>query len=114
MNIVVKDLFAALAHPTRLRSLMLLMQYEELCVCDFTQVLGAAQPHVSRHLGHLRALGLVKDRRAGLWIHYRLHPDLPDWVQVVLQATWQGVQDTEPFVAGGAKVSCAESAAGCG
>ena len=77
MNILPNDLFAALAHDTRLRCLMLLMSHDELCVCELTHAIGAAQPHISRHLAQLRALGLVFDRREGLWIHYRVNPALP-------------------------------------
>lgn len=91
------DLFAALAHQTRLRCLMLLMVYDELCVCDLTQVLDVAQPHMSRHLAQLRALGLVSDRRDGLWIHYRLTPQLPDWVVEILAAAQRGTEAASPF-----------------
>jgi ArsR family transcriptional regulator len=96
VNIVPQDLFAALAHETRLRSLLLLLLHEELCVCELTHALGAAQPHISRHLGHLRELGLVVDRRAGLWIHYRINPELPDWVYAVLRAVAEGVGAQAP------------------
>ena len=97
MHIEPKELFAALAHDTRLRCLMLLMQHQELCVCELTYAIGAAQPHISRHLAQLRELQLVSDRREGLWIHYRIHPDLPEWVKAVLQATAAGVGDQSPF-----------------
>lgn len=89
--------FTALAHDTRLRCLLLLLRHRELCVCELTRAVGAAQPHVSRHLAHLREAGLVSDRREGLWIHYRLSPGLPPWVRKVLQATAQGVRDEAPF-----------------
>jgi ArsR family transcriptional regulator len=98
MHIEPKDLFAALAHDTRLRCLMLLMQYQELCVCELTHAIGAAQPHISRHLAQLRELGLTIDRREGLWIHYRINPSLPDWVKGVLQKTLGGLQYRSPFV----------------
>jgi DNA-binding transcriptional ArsR family regulator len=93
------DLFAALAHETRLRCLMLLQAHGELCVCELTHALGATQPHVSRHLGALREAGLVTDRRDGLWIHYRLHPDLPGWVRGVLRETARGAAGSERFAA---------------
>jgi len=97
MNIDPTHLFSALANETRLRCLMLLMRHEELCVCELTHATGASQPHVSRHLGQLRELGLVSDRRAGLWVYYRIHPGLPDWAQHVLQETAAGVQSLSPF-----------------
>jgi ArsR family transcriptional regulator len=97
VNILPGDLFAALANDTRLRCLTLLMGHEELCVCELTHAIGAAQPHISRHLAQLRELGLVADRRAGLWVHYRIHPALPDWVVGVLRETAAGVSSRPPF-----------------
>lgn len=62
--------FRALADPTRLR-LMALLREEETCVGDLVQVLGLPQGTVSRHLGTLRAAGLVEARRSGAWAFYR-------------------------------------------
>jgi ArsR family transcriptional regulator len=98
MNITPSSLFAALANDIRLRCLMLLVEHEELCVCELTHALGVTQPHVSRHLAQLRELGLVRDRRAGLWVHYRIHPALPTWAQGVLRETAAGVIDQSPYV----------------
>ena len=97
MNIPPKDLFAAFAHDTRLRCLLLLAQHEELCVCELTHAIGAAQPHISRHLAHLRELGVIADRRAGLWIHYRINPSLPAWIRGVLHETATGLRQQAPF-----------------
>lgn len=97
MNISPAILFPALAHDTRLRCLLLLLAHEELCVCELTHAIGAAQPHMSRHLGQLREAGLVTDRREGLWIHYRINPQLPGWVRHVLEETARGVSGTAPY-----------------
>lgn len=97
MNIGPGDLFSALAHDTRLRCLLLLLEHRELCVCELIHATGLAQPHVSRHLAQLRQLGLVADRRQGQWIHYRLHPKLPAWVVSVLQDTLEGMAGSRPF-----------------
>jgi len=97
MHISPESLFAALTNSTRLRCLLLLLEHGELCVCELTQALEAAQPNVSRHLAHLREAGLVVDRRQGLWIFYRLHPDLPEWVLQVLRTTASGVGSTSPY-----------------
>ncbi len=97
MNIEPNALFAALAHDTRLRCLILLIHHDELCVCELTHAIGAAQPHISRHLAQLRELGLVSDRREGLWIHYRINPALPEWVQGILRMTAEGVAQQAPF-----------------
>jgi ArsR family transcriptional regulator, arsenate/arsenite/antimonite-responsive transcriptional repressor len=97
MNIPPSNLFAALANDIRLRCLMLLVEHDELCVCELTHALGVAQPHVSRHLAQLRELGVVMDRRARLWVHYRIHPELPAWAGAVLRETSAGVMDQSPF-----------------
>ncbi|MBK1644100.1 transcriptional regulator [Thiocapsa imhoffii] len=98
MTIAPRDFFSALSHETRLRCLILLVRHPELCVCEFTHALGAVQPHVSRHLAQLRELALVRDRRDGLWIHYRLNEELPAWSLAVLRETAAAVRETSPFL----------------
>jgi len=97
MTISPVALFSALAHDTRLRCLSMLLAHDELCVCELTDAIGAAQPHISRHLAQLRGLGLVLDRREGLWIHYRINPALPAWVNGVLRETAAGNATRPPF-----------------
>jgi ArsR family transcriptional regulator len=92
-----ETLFKALSDPTRLRCITLLMAHEELCVCELTHALALPQPKVSHHLGTLRKAGLVIDRKAGLWIYYRMNPDLPDWASDVLLATSKEISADEPF-----------------
>ena len=65
------SIFKALSDLTRLRIIKLLEQ-GELCVCDITAALDMVQPKVSFHLNALKEAGLIKDRKAGRWIHYRL------------------------------------------
>jgi ArsR family transcriptional regulator len=76
---------------------MLLLEHQELCVCELTFAIGAAQPSISRHLAYLRGVELVNDRREGLWIHYRINPEAPNWVINVLKQTATGVSKTAPF-----------------
>jgi len=99
MNLNPDAFFSALAHPLRLRALLLLLTEGELCVCELTHALDASQPMVSRHLAQLRAAGIADDRRQGLWIYYRLHPELPDWARSALDATAAGLADDSPFAA---------------
>lgn len=67
----VSRLFKALGDETRLR-IVALLSHGELCVCHLEEALGLSQPNVSRHLGILRAVGVVGDRREGNWVYYRL------------------------------------------
>jgi ArsR family transcriptional regulator, arsenate/arsenite/antimonite-responsive transcriptional repressor len=64
--------FKALADETRLQILWLLMGEDELCVCDIMRALGITQSKASRHLRYLFNVGLVSDRREGVWMNYRL------------------------------------------
>ncbi len=83
-------LLKLLSDQTRLRSLMLLMQEGELCVCELTHALDLIQPKISRHLAALRDMQVVIDKRAGQWIYYRINPKLPAWANELLQATLKG------------------------
>ena len=62
----------AAANETRLKILWLLTIEQELCPCDFADVLGISVPAVSQQLQKLRAQGLVFRRRDGVTIYYAL------------------------------------------
>ncbi|UCE61619.1 MAG: winged helix-turn-helix transcriptional regulator [Phycisphaerales bacterium] len=61
----------ALAHPSRLLILDALSE-KELCVCDLTELVGADQSTVSKHLTVLKSAGLVSGRKDGSMIYYRM------------------------------------------
>ena len=98
MNIKFKQLFQLLSDDTRLRSLALIQQKGELCVCELVFALDIIQPKVSRHLAALRDLSIVEDRRQGQWVYYRLHPDLPAWARQVIDTTVAEAVHQEPFI----------------
>jgi ArsR family transcriptional regulator len=60
----------ALAHPSRLMILDALQQ-QERCVCKLTELVGADQSTVSKHLAILKNTGLVEDRKEGSMNYYR-------------------------------------------
>lgn len=91
------SIFSSLSNDTRRRCLLLLMHYGELCVCELTHALEISQPHVSRHLALLRESGLVSDRRAGLWVYYRINQALPDWVKRLLRDVFEGLASQPPY-----------------
>ncbi len=64
-------LFRVTADERRLRILAALMK-KELCVCELVDALVMAQYEVSRHLARLKQVGLVVDRREGLWAYYSI------------------------------------------
>ena len=61
-----------LCDGTRLRLLLMLATRGEQNVAQLCQALGMPQPTVSHHLGILRRARLVRTRRQGREIHYRL------------------------------------------
>src|SRR4030095_7983229 len=85
-----ENVFKALADKTRLRILALLGN-NEVCVCHIHDSLGLPQPTVSRHLAYLRRSGLVKARRDGVWVHYRLSDSLEPSVQDIVDAAVQSL-----------------------
>jgi ArsR family transcriptional regulator len=58
----------------------------ELCVCDLMRALGATQSRMSRHMQVLKQAGLVLDRRDAQWVRYRLNPDMPRKVRILVAA----------------------------
>lgn len=64
-------LFRALGDQTRLR-IVALLSHGELCVCHLEAALDLNQSTASRHLGILRAAGVVDCRREGTWVYYRI------------------------------------------
>ena len=85
------DTFKALSDETRLQIMTLLLEQEELCVCDFVGALGLTQSKASRHLRYLYHAGLVEDRREGLWMHYRISPRLSAEQATVIEALSKAV-----------------------
>lgn len=68
------EIFKALGDPTRLRLLTALAQ-AELCVCDLATLVGISESAASHQLRLLRTLRLVRARRDGRMVHYRLDDD---------------------------------------
>jgi ArsR family transcriptional regulator, lead/cadmium/zinc/bismuth-responsive transcriptional repressor len=65
------ETFKALGDPTRVRLLSALSR-AELCVCDLATLLGLTESAVSHQLRLLRNLRLVRARRDGRMVFYRL------------------------------------------
>jgi ArsR family transcriptional regulator, arsenate/arsenite/antimonite-responsive transcriptional repressor len=67
------DFFKALSDETRLRMLNLLITSEdELCVCEFTDILEIPTYNISKHLKILKNTGLVNERKEGRWVYFGL------------------------------------------
>lgn len=65
------EIIKALAHPSRLMIVDALADGEK-CVCELQKLVGSDMSTVSKHLSVMRAAGIVKSRKAGLQVFYRL------------------------------------------
>ena len=65
------SLFAALADTTRVKLVHVLLR-QELCTCDLAATLGVSESATSQHLRLLKALRLVRSRRAGKVVYHSL------------------------------------------
>lgn len=68
------DIFKALSEPSRLKIVTALAACE-LCVCDLAAVTGSSESAVSHQLRILRNLKIVRHRREGKIVFYRLDDD---------------------------------------
>ena len=64
--------FKLLAEPGRVRMLHALSEAGELCVCDLAATVNVSETSVSHGMRILRAAGIVRNRRDGRVIYYRL------------------------------------------
>jgi DNA-binding transcriptional ArsR family regulator len=78
------DPFNAVAEPKR-RQVLEALGTEELPVNEIVERLAWPQPMVSKHLGVLKQVGLVSERRVGRQRMYRVNPErlkpIFDWVK---------------------------------
>lgn len=72
---VVAERFKALADPTRVRLVNLLLRNPELCVCDLNASFDLSQPTISHHLSILKKAGLVESTERGRWAFYRVNEE---------------------------------------
>jgi len=62
----------ALADENRLLAVALLKRRKELCACEIQAATGLTHATVSHHMAVLLDAKLVKSRREGKWMYYRL------------------------------------------
>ncbi|WP_422134707.1 MULTISPECIES: metalloregulator ArsR/SmtB family transcription factor [unclassified Endozoicomonas] len=87
------DFFKLLSDNTRLRILMLIEDEHELCVNDLVEALQESQSKISRHLAQMRTLKVLSSHRRAQNIFYRLNPNLPPWMKLILAVTRTGQPD---------------------
>lgn len=84
-----RDIFDAVADPTRRRLIRLLSEAEELPLHELTPHFQMGRTAVSKHLSILKEAGLVVDRKVGRETRFRLNAsplqEIQDWVAYYTQ-----------------------------
>ncbi|TVY11267.1 ArsR/SmtB family transcription factor [Paenibacillus cremeus] len=79
-----RDVYDAIADPTRRQLIRLLAEAEELPLHELTAQFQMGRTAVSKHLTILKEAGLVVDRKVGRETRYRLNAtplrEVQDWV----------------------------------
>ncbi|NBD24754.1 ArsR/SmtB family transcription factor [Paenibacillus glycinis] len=79
-----RDVFDAIADPTRRRLIRLLAEAEELPLHELTSQFQMGRTAVSKHLAILKEAGVVRDRKVGRETRFRLNAaplrEIQDWV----------------------------------
>ncbi|MEH7238707.1 ArsR/SmtB family transcription factor [Bacillus sp. JJ1562] len=79
-----RDVYVAIADPTRRKLLRLLAEEEELPLYKLTAQFQMGRTAVSKHLAILKEAGLVDDRKVGRETRYRINAtplrEIKDWV----------------------------------
>jgi DNA-binding transcriptional ArsR family regulator len=70
-----ETVFSALGSEIRLSMLELIAAHKEMCGCELVDHFEMAQSAISAHLQKLKAAGLVRDRRDGFRVFYRVVPE---------------------------------------
>lgn len=79
-----RDVFDAIADPTRRRLIQLLTEADERPLHELTPHFQMGRTGVSKHLSILKEAGLVQDRKVGRETRYKLNAaplkEVQDWV----------------------------------
>lgn len=79
-----RDVFVAIADPTRRKLIRILADVDELPLHEITPHFQMGRTAVSKHLAVLKEADLVKNRKLGRETRYRLNPaplkEVKDWL----------------------------------
>ncbi len=92
MNSVPRTL-KLLADPTRLRLIALLCR-EEFSVAELREITQLGQSRISTHLGQMQESGLLRSRREGRRIFYRLNNQLPPPAAGLVETSVRGMEES--------------------
>ncbi len=89
------DVFSAIGEPRR-RILIEQLVLKEMTVNELADTVDWPQPTVSKHLGVLRKVNIVSERKEGRYRYYRVQPDelrpIQEWLHQ-FEKFWGGSMD---------------------
>lgn len=85
--------FKCLADDIRLKTVLLIANESEMCVCELMVALEDSQPKISRHLAQLKNCGILVARKQSQWVFYKINPLIAPWAMDVITLVSQ--QNTE-------------------
>jgi DNA-binding transcriptional ArsR family regulator len=89
------DVFSAIGEPKR-RALIEKLVIEEMTVSELVDAMQWRQPMVSKHLGVLKDVGIVTERRVGRCRIYQVQPEklrpIQEWIHQ-FEKYWGGTMD---------------------
>ncbi|PRO64870.1 ArsR/SmtB family transcription factor [Alkalicoccus urumqiensis] len=99
--------FKLLGDKNRLKMISLLSA-DDVCVCEFVELLKMSQPSVSQHLRKLKQHGIVRERKQGQWVFYSLDQDSPyyDMALAVIRELPDAGRELEKMKQAGLRVIC--------
>jgi ArsR family transcriptional regulator len=100
LSVAKAELFKALAHPARIRSLEILTEGER-SVGELQPLVGIEMSHLSQQLGVLRRAGLVTTRREGSSVFYAIKdPLVVELLAVARQLLLGSLSETRDLLSG--------------
>ena len=89
------DVFSAIGEPKR-RLLIEQLVLKEMTVNELVDTVDWPQPTVSKHLGVLRKVNIVSERKEGRYRYYRIRPEellpIQEWLHQ-FEKFWGGTMD---------------------
>ena len=89
------DVFSAIGEPKR-RELIEQLVLKEMTVGELVETVKWPQPTVSKHLGVLRKVNIVSERKVGRFRYYRIEPEelrpIQEWLHQ-FEKYWGGTMD---------------------
>ena len=81
---VISKVMALAGNKVRFKMLYLLQRENELCPCDFADILEMSVPAISQHLRKMKDVNVISTRRDGQTIFYRISEENKAFLTTIL------------------------------